>query len=104
MRVRRWDEGRLGPLNEEAAQKRFHPALYEVAVREVAPATRVSGEAPQRTLIALEGRWVLEADGQRTFVQPGDMVEVSSGKFTFETSEPVRYVAAYPLPPEKVLN
>jgi hypothetical protein len=32
------------------------------------------------------------------------VVEVSSGKFTFEAAGPVRFVAAYPLPPEKVLN
>lgn len=104
MRIRRWNEDKLGPLSQEAAAKQFHPALYEVAVRDVVNSVRVTGDAPRRTLVALDGHWVLEAAGERTFVKPGDMVEVPSGKFTFESSGPVRYLAVYALPPDQVLN
>ncbi|HEY3451987.1 MAG TPA: hypothetical protein VGK67_36850 [Myxococcales bacterium] len=104
MRITRWDDEEMGPLSEEAAQRRFHRSLYEVAIREVAESVRVSGDAPRRTLIGLSGAWLLEAEGQRALVKPGDVVEVASGKFTFETSGPVRYLAVYPLPPDRVVN
>lgn len=104
MRITRWNEQEHGPLSEEAARGRFHRALYEVLVRRVDEPVRLTGEAPKRTLIGLEGRWFLEADGRRAVVNPGDVVELSSGDFVFEAAGPVRYLAVYPRPPAEVVN
>lgn len=104
MRISRWDEAAQGALSEEAARKRYSPALYQVLLRRVAEPARMTGNAPQRTLIALEGTWLLEADGRRAVVRPGDVVDLSAGAFVFLAEGPVTYLAVYPLPPDRVLN
>ena len=104
MRITKWNEREHGALTEAAARGRYHPALYEVLVRRVDEAVRLTGEAPRRMLIGLEGFWFLEAEGRRAVIQPGDVVEIASGEFVFEAAGPVLYLAVYPLPPDKVVN
>ncbi len=104
MRIARWDDEQFGPLTEEAVKRRFKPSLYQVLLRDVAEPAVMTGSAPPRTLIAVEGSFLVEAEGERVLLKPGDMVEVGGGEFVFRSQTPVIYFAVYPLPPERVLN
>ncbi len=104
MRASRWNEPEFGALTEESARRRYPVALYQVHLRELEEPGMMTGTAPARTLIGLEGTFYLESDGERTLVRPGDVVEVGAGEFAFRAEEPVRYLAVYRLPPELVLN
>jgi hypothetical protein len=104
MRTARWNEQEHGILSEESARGRYPSSLFQVHLRVVAEPAVMTGAAPARTLIGVEGNWYLEVDGKRTIVRPGDVVEVSAGDFVFRSEGPVVFLAVYPLPPELVLN
>lgn len=104
MRTSRWNEPEDGALCEEAARRRYPAALYQVHLRAMEEPAIMTGAAPARILIGVEGRFFLEADGERILVRAGDVVEVEAGEFVFRSEEPVVYLAVYPLPPELVVN
>jgi hypothetical protein len=104
MRAFRWNEHEFGALCEESARRRYPVALYQVHLREMKEPAMMTGAAPARTLIGLEGSFLLESGGERALVSPGDVVEVGAGEFVFRSQGPVVFLAVYRLPPELVLN
>ena len=104
MRVDHWNAKTLGPFAEEGLIRRFPKALFRVHLRVLEEPAMLTGSAPARTMVALEGSWLLQAGGEQVMARPGDLVDVPPGEFAFQCDGPVAYLAVYPLPPEQVLN